>query len=73
MGLFGWVGVGLGRNMWLQVWYLICSYFGVVFNARLVSLTSSSYPSPCSPSFFETIVLWKYNLYLIRRRESFDI
>jgi hypothetical protein len=32
---------------------------GVVFYAGLVSLTSSSYPSPCSPLFFGTIVLGK--------------
>jgi len=48
---------GVRRNLWLQVWYLICSYLGVVFYAVLVSLTSSSYPSPCSPLFFGTIAL----------------
>jgi len=41
------------RKLWLQVWYHICSYAGggegVVVYAGLVSLTSSSYPSPYSP------------------------
>ena len=45
-GSFPLVMCRVGRKLWLQVWYLICSYVGegVVF-VGLVSLTSSPYSS----------------------------
>ena len=37
------------------MWYLICSYVGGSILCGLVSLTSSSYPSPCSAYSSELI------------------
>jgi len=45
----GWVGVGLGGNYGCRCGILYAPMLGVVFYAGLVSLASSSYPSPCSP------------------------
>jgi len=47
--LIGWVGVGLGGTSGCRCGILYASMLGVVFYAGLVSLTSSSYPSPCYP------------------------
>ena len=51
--LIGWIGVGLGRTYGCRCGILYAPMLGVVFYAGLVSLTSSSYPSPCSPSSSE--------------------
>ena len=55
--LIRWVGVGLGGIYGCRCGILYIPMLGVVFYAGLVSLTSSSYPSHCSPLFFGTIVL----------------
>ena len=55
--LIGWVGVGLGGTYGCRNGILYAHMLGVVFYAGLVSLTSSSYPSPCSPYSSELIVL----------------
>ena len=55
--LIGWVGVGLGGTCGCTNGILYIPTLGVLFCAGFVSLTSSSYPSPCSPLFFGTIVL----------------
>jgi len=47
--LIGWVGVGLGGTCGCRCGILYVPMLGVVFYARLVSLTASSYPFPCSP------------------------
>ena len=54
VGLIGWVGVGLGGTYGCRCGILYAPMLGVVFYAGLVSLTSSSYPSPYSS---ELIVL----------------
>jgi len=46
--LIGWVVVGLGGNYGRRCGILYASMLGVVFYARLVNLTSSSYPFPCT-------------------------
>jgi len=46
--LIGWVGVWLGGTYGCRCGILYAPMLGVVFYAGLVSLTSSSYPSPCS-------------------------
>jgi len=53
--LTGWVGVGLGGTYGCRCGVLYVPMLGVVFYAGLVSLTSSSYPSPRSPLFFELL------------------
>ena len=53
--LFGWVGVGLGETYGCRCGILYAPMLGVVTYAGLVSLTSSSYPSPCSPYSSELI------------------
>ena len=53
----GWVGVGLGGAYGCTCVILYAPMLGVVVYAELVSLTSSSYPSPCSPYSSELIVL----------------
>ena len=53
----GWVGVGLGGAYGCTCGILYAPMLGVVVYAELVSLTSSSYPSPCSPYSSELIVL----------------
>ena len=53
--LFGWVGVGLGETYGCRCGILYAPMLGVVIYAGLVSLTSSSYPSPCSPYSSELI------------------
>ena len=53
--LIGWVGVGLGGTYGCRCGILYAPMLRVVFYARLVSLTSSSYPSPCSPYSSELI------------------
>jgi len=45
--LSGWVGVGLGGTYGCRCGILYAHMLGVVVYAVLVSLTSSSYPSPC--------------------------
>ena len=55
--LIGWVGVGLGGTYGCRCGILYAPILGVVVYAGLVSLTSSSYPSPCSPYSSELIVL----------------
>jgi len=45
----GWVGVGLGGTYGCRCGILYAHMLGVVLYAGLVSLTSSSYPSPCFP------------------------
>ena len=52
----GWVGEGLGGTYGCRCGILYVPMLGVVLYAGLISLTSS-YPSPCSPLFFGTIVL----------------
>ena len=47
--LIGWVGVGLGGTYGCRCGILYAHMLRVVFYAGLVSLTPSSYPSPCSP------------------------
>jgi len=47
--LIGWVVVGFGGTYGCRCGILYTPMLGVVFYAWLVSLTSSSYPSPCSP------------------------
>jgi len=47
MDLIGWVGVGLGGTYGCRCGILYAHMLAVVFYAGLVSLTSSSYPSPC--------------------------
>jgi len=47
--LIGWEGVGLGGTYGCRCGILYAPMLGVVFYAGLVSLTSSSYPSPFSP------------------------
>ena len=47
--LIGWVGVGLRGTYACRCGILYASMLGVVFCAGLVSLTSSSFASPCSP------------------------
>ena len=54
--LIGWVGVGLGGTYGCRCGILYDPMLGVVFYVGLVSLVSSSYPSPLSPLFFGTIV-----------------
>jgi len=49
--------VGLGGTYGCRCGILYVPVLGAVFYAGLLSLTSSSYPSPCSPLFFGTIVL----------------
>ena len=53
--LIGWVGVGLGGTYGCRCGILYAPMLGVVYYAGLVSLTSSSYPSPCSPYSSELI------------------
>jgi len=55
LDLIGWVGVGLGGTYGCRCCILYAPMLGVVFYAGLVSLTSSSYPSPCSPYSSELI------------------
>jgi len=55
--LIGWVGVGLGGTYGCRCGILYDPMLRVVFYVGLVSLVSSSYPSPFSPLFFGTIVL----------------
>jgi len=55
--LIGWVGVDLVGPCGCRCGILYVPMLGVVFYAGLVSLTASSYPFPCSPLFFGTIVL----------------
>ena len=47
--LIGWVGVELGGTYGCRCGILCVHMLGLVFYAGLVSLTSSSCPSPCSP------------------------
>jgi len=47
--LIGCVGVGLGGIYVCRCGILYAPMLGVVFYAELVSMTSSSYPSSCSP------------------------
>ena len=47
--LIGRVVVGLGGTYGCRCGILYAAMLGVVVHAGLVSLTSSSYPSPCSP------------------------
>ena len=47
--LIGSVGVGLEGTYGSRCGILYAAKLGVVIYAGLVSLTSSSYPSPCSP------------------------
>ena len=56
VGLVSWVGVRLRGTHACRCGILYVPMLGVVFYAGLVSMTSSSYPSPCSPLFFRTIV-----------------
>jgi len=51
--LSGWVGVGLGGNCDCRCGVSYAPMLGVVFYVGLVSLTSSYYPSPCSPYSLE--------------------
>ena len=53
--LIGWVGVGLGGTNGCRCGILHAHMLEVVFYAGLVGLTSSSYPSPCSPYSSEFI------------------
>jgi len=53
--LIGWVGVGLGGTYGCRCGILYVPMLGEVFYAGLVSLTSSSYPSPCFPYSSELI------------------
>ena len=53
--LIGWVGVGLGGTYGCRCGILYAPMLGVVFYAALVSLASSSYPSPCSAYSSELI------------------
>ena len=53
--LIGWVGVGLEGTYGCRCGILYPPMLGVVFYAGLVRLTSSSYPSPCSPYSSELI------------------
>ena len=53
--LIGWVGVGFGGTYGCRCGILYAPMLGVVFYAALVSLTSSTYPSPCSPYSWEFI------------------
>ena len=53
--LIGWVGVGLGGTYGCRCGMLYAPMLGVVFYEVLVSLTSSSYPSPPSPYSSELI------------------
>jgi len=46
--LIGWIGVGLGGTYGCRCGILYAHMLGVVFYVGLVSLTSSSYPSPYS-------------------------
>ena len=55
--LIGWVGVVLGGTYGCRCGILYAPMLGVVVYAGLVSLTSSSYPSPCSLYSSELIVL----------------
>jgi len=55
--LTGWVGVGLGGTYGCKCGILYAPMLGLVVYAGLVNLTSSSYPSPCSPYSSELIVL----------------
>jgi len=55
--LIGWVGVGLGETYGCRYGILYAPMLGVLFYAGLVNLTSSSYPSPCSPYSSELIGL----------------
>jgi len=55
--LIGWVGVGLGGNYGCRCGILYADMLGAVFYAGLVTLTSSSYPSPCSPYSLELPLL----------------
>ena len=48
MDLIFWIGVELGGTYGCRCGVLYAHMFGVVFNAGLVCLISSSYPSPCS-------------------------
>jgi len=64
--LIGWVGVGLGRTYGCRCGILYAPMLGVVFYAGLVSLTSFSYPSPCSPYSselrnYELLVTFEFN------------
>ena len=53
--LIGWVGVELGETYGCKCGILYAPMLVVVFYAGLVSLTSSSHPSPCSPYSSELI------------------
>ena len=53
--LIGWVGVGLGGTYGCRCGTLYAPMLGVVFYVGFVGLTSSSYPSPCSPYSSELI------------------
>jgi len=53
--LIGWVGVGLGGTYGCRCGILYAPMLGVVFYGGLVSLTSSSYPSPFSACSSELI------------------
>ena len=57
MDIFGWVGVELGGTYCCRCGTLYAHILGVVVYAGLVSLTYSSYPSPCFPYSSELIVL----------------
>ena len=50
--LIGCVGVGLGGTYGCRCGVLYAPMLGVVFYARMVSPTSSSYPSQNSPTHF---------------------
>ena len=54
--IIGWVGVGLGGTYGCRCGILYAPMLGVVVYAGLVSLTSSSYPSPCSP--YSSLILF---------------
>ena len=53
--LIGWIGVGLGGTYGCRCGVLYAPMLGVVFYEGLISLTSSSYPSLCSPYSSELI------------------
>jgi len=55
MDLFVWVGVGLGGTYGCRCGILYAPMLEIVVYSGLVSLTSSSYSSPCSPYSLELI------------------
>ena len=67
--LIGCIGVGLGGSYGCRCGMLYAPMLGVVFYAGLVSLTFSSFPSPCSP-YSSELVVWVFHVHVVRPHVS---